>query len=285
MASPGNAGTPSPTPQPNPSPEPIIPHWKSSKRRSWFLFIVCLVLLALMGKAALNRRPGLNFAITAFLLAGVVLLFGQWSCRRPLGILIDDRNLMSLARFQCILWTIIVLSGFLAMVALRLRFPIAGKSAMDVAIPPELWALVGISTASLVGAPLILESKQNKTPTDDAVNKASQVLDQTPASLADAGSVGTLYRNTSLQDARITDMLQGDEIANTAYLDMAKVQMLLFTIVGALVYCGVLYKSLASQDASQLAGMPALSQGMVTLLGISHARYLTSKTVDRTPST
>src|ERR1017187_3805839 len=138
MASPSNAGPPAPMFQTGASPEPIIPHWKSSKGRSWFLFLVCLVLLALMGEAALRLRPGLNFAITAFLLAGLVMLFGQWSCRRPLGILIDDLNLMSLARFQSVLWTIIVLSGFMAMVALRLRFPIAGKSAMDVAIPPEI---------------------------------------------------------------------------------------------------------------------------------------------------
>ncbi len=58
--------------------------------------------------------------------------------------------------------------------------------------------------------------------------------------------MGTLYRNPSLQDARITDMLQGDEIVNITYLDMAKVQMMLFTIVGALVYCGVLYQLLTN---------------------------------------
>ena len=97
--------------------------------------------------------------------------------------------------------------------------------------------------------------------------------------------MGILYRNPSLQDARITDLLQGDEIMNTTYLDMAKVQMMLFTIVGALVYCGVLYQSLTSPVAANLTQMPALSQGMITLLGISHAGYLGSKTVDRTPTT
>jgi len=284
MATPSSATLTPVVPQPAAC-EPVIPHWKSSKPRSWFLFFVCVVLLALMGQAALKLKPGLNFAITAALLAGVVLLFGQWSCRRPLGVLIDDRNLMSLARFQCILWTIIVLGGFLAMVATRINFPVTGKSAMDVNIPPELWALLGISTASLVGAPMILEDKLNKTPTDDAVRKASQTLDQSAPSLADVNSMGTLYRNPSLQDARITDMLQGDEIMNTTYLDMAKVQMMLFTIVGALVYCGALYHSLAYHTPESLALMPALPQGMVTLLGISHAGYLTSKTVDRTPTT
>jgi len=117
------------------------------------------------------------------------------------------------------------------------------------------------------------------------IGKASQVLNQSKDSLTKDSSVGTLYRNPSLDDARITDMLQGDEIMNTAYLDMAKVQMMLFTIIGALVYCGALYKVLATNDPEHLAQMPALSQGMVTLLGISHAGYLTSKTVDRTPST
>ena len=281
MATPSNAPV-SPLASQSDTGEPTIPRWKSSKPRSWFLFFVCLGLLALMGQAALKLTPGLNFAIAAFLLTGIVMLFGQWSCRRPLGVLIDYRNLMSLARFQCILWTIIVLAGFVAMVAMRMRFPIAGQAAMDVAIPPELWALLGISTASLVGAPLILQNKIDKTPTQDAMQRASETLDKSSPAMANVNSMGTLYRNSSLQDARITDMLQGDEISNIAYVDMAKVQMLLFTVIGALVYCGAVYNTLVIRD---LAHMPALSQGMVTLLGISHAGYLTSKTVDRTPTT
>ena len=285
MSTPINPPMPPNTPQVEMPLPPVIPRWKSSKSRSWGLLFVCLLLLALMGEAALKLRPGLNFAISAGVLALVVLLFGQWSCRRPLGVLIDYRNLMSLARFQSILWTIIVLTGFLAMVALRLRFPIPGKSAMDVGIPWELWALMGISTTSLVGAPLILEGKLDKIPTADAMDKASLTLHQSAPSLADVSSMGTLYRNASLQDARITDMLQGDEIMNITYLDMAKVQMLLFTIVGALVYCGVLYRSLTDPAPANLAQMPTLSQGMVTLLGISHAGYLGSKTVNQTPST
>ena len=283
MATPGNPGPP-PVVNP-PDPPPLIPTWKSNKGRSYLLFVVCLALLALMGQAALKLSPGPNFAGAALLLVGVVFLFGQWSCRRPLGVLIDYRNLMSLARFQCILWTIIVLAGFLAMVALRLRF-IQEQGAMNIAIPPELWALMGISTASLVGAPMILQNKIDKTPTNDAMQKASETLDKSSFSaMSNVNSMGTLYRNGSIQDARITDMLQGDEISNIAYLDMAKVQMLLFTIVGALVYCGALYNALVVHSADTLSTMPALSQGMVTLLGISHAGYLTSKTVDRTPTT
>jgi hypothetical protein len=282
MASPS---IPPGTPQPDIPQPPLIPAWKSSKARSWGLLFVFLLLLALLGEAALKLSPGLNFAISAAVMTLAVLLLGQWSCRRPLGVLIDYRNLMSLARFQSILWTIIVLSGFLAMVALRLRFPIPGRSAMDVGIPWELWALMGISTTSLVGAPLILEGKLDKTPTQDAVDKASATLHQSSPSLADVSSMGTLYRNPALQDARITDMLQGDEIVNITYLDMAKVQMMLFTIVGALVYSGVLYQLLTNPVPANLTQMPALSQGMITLLGISHAGYLGSKTVDRTPST
>ena len=282
MATPSNVPAPN---QPNAPPPSMIPSWKSSKRRSLGLFLASVLLLALMGQAALKLRPGLNFVVAAFMLTGVVLLFGQWSCRRTLGVLIDYRNLMSLARFQSVLWTIIVLSAFLAMVALRLRFPVAGQGAMDVAIPPELWALLGISTASLVGAPLILQNKLDKTPSDDAMQKASATLDRSAPTLENQNTMGTLYRNPSLQDARITDMLQGDEISNIAYLDMAKVQMMLFTIIGALVYCGALYNTMVNHTAANLAQMPALSQGMVTLLGISHAGYLTSKTVDRTQTT
>ena len=81
-------------------------------------------------------------------------------------------------------------------------------------------------------------------------------------------------------------MFEGDEVGNTAYVDIAKVQMFLFTILTILAYCSAIYHELwglsqAKPDFTNLA-MPALSSGMIGLLGISHAGYLGSKTADHT---
>jgi len=51
--------------------------------------------------------------VTAARLIAFVVLLGQLINQRPLGILIGERNLMSLSRFQMVLWTIIVLSAYI----------------------------------------------------------------------------------------------------------------------------------------------------------------------------
>lgn len=268
---------------------------KRNRARDFQLFLLFILLLGVMLSGAKRLPAGWNWIGAAAALLALVLVMGQWSCRRWLGILIDYRNLMSLSRFQAMVWTIMILSGFVAMVALRFKLLTAGHlsgSAMDVIIPPELWALMGISTASLVGAPMLLQPKQDKDPSASAVAKAATVLGEQAADVR-ANSYGTLYSNPSIKDAAITDMLQGDEIANTAYLDLAKVQMFLFTIIGGLIYGYAIFNTLSNAAAladapkaiDALKSFPQLPTGMVTLLGISHAGYLTSKTADRTPST
>jgi hypothetical protein len=60
--------------------------------------------------------------LTAFLSIAGKGVTGFWW-----GALIDDRNMMSLSRLQIILWTIVVLSGFLA-AAMTNAFRIPGSS-------------------------------------------------------------------------------------------------------------------------------------------------------------
>jgi len=79
-------------------------------------------------------------------------ILGLWR-----GLLVDERNKMSLSRLQMILWTIIVLSGFLTVALLNIRSRQA--DALSITVPPQLWLLIGISTTSLIGAPLILNTK------------------------------------------------------------------------------------------------------------------------------
>jgi hypothetical protein len=79
-------------------------------------------------------------------------------------------------------------------------------------------------------------------------------------------------------------MFEGDEVGNTAYLDLAKVQMFYFTVILGVAYVATLVPSLARlrTDPASVGELPALSEGMVALLGISHAGFLASKGVDHT---
>jgi hypothetical protein len=112
--------------------------------------------------------------------------------------------------------------------------------------------------------------------------------------------MGTLFANPSPDDARVSDMFQGDEVGNKASVDVAKVQMFVFTIVLVLVYASDVWRYLAGIDMKHLAqqgitgkaaldqiaartsSLPMMSQSQIALLLISHAGYLSSKAVNHT---
>lgn len=272
-----------------PAQEPHIPATKKTevKTNNWKLtvFPTIVILLIVLGVVYVGLWSGL-YATTSWLwtlgLLTVLFLYLGWLlAQRPLGILVNPRNLMSLSRFQLVAWSLVIISAFLTVAFRR----IAGKVADPLQIPmdPHLWALLGISTASLVGGPLILQSKASQKPDESQIQAAAEVLKENPAEIEN-DSDGKLYANPTIQDARITDMFQGDEIGNTAYVDVSKVQMFLFTIIIMLSYCYDIYAMLSSSPADKLT-MPVLSGSVVALLGISHAGYLTSKTADHTPDT
>ncbi len=180
---------------------------------------------------------------------------------------------------------------------------------LNISMSKELLALLGISSASLVGSALIGSTKKSKQPNENAVRATAKELVRTqnlPDSLTflasrirspedrvvetnhvaeeiEQNAVGTLYKNPSAHDASFTDMFEGDEIGNAAHVDLAKVQMFFFTIVVAIAYVAALWEVLAEHgiyDAS--FSFPSVSDTMIGLLGISNASYLTAKGINHT---
>ncbi len=76
-------------------------------------------------------------------------------------------------------------------------------------------------------------------------------------------------------------MFKGEELSDAPYVDIAKVQMFFFTIAIWLGYAASLYHADFSGDPT---GFPEISAGLVALIGISHAGYLTVKAAPKTPS-
>jgi hypothetical protein len=253
-------------------PGPEEPRTKASNLGVW---IVSIALLGVTALGGVVPTSGLAWLVVLLSMFVFVLFLGKWICGRPLGILVTDRNLMSLSRFQMILWTLLILSGYLTIAMKRIHGGIPNP--LDFGIDTKLWALMGISTASLVGSPLLLQSKKLQQPAANSVEKASTLLKENQETIQD-NSQGRLYANASPLDARFTDIFQGDEIGNTAYLDPAKLQMFFFSLI---VACSFAYQMFASiHGAAASLAMPVFSDGMVALLGISHAGYLGSKTVN-----
>lgn len=181
-----------------------------------------------------------------------------------LGVLIDSRNKMSLSQFQIVIWTWLLVSSFFA-VALA-------KKTMNVEMAPEIWALMGISLGSAAGSVIVKGTKGAKEPDAAKVKAATLAIDRQ----------GLLQTNAKPKQASWADMFKGEEILDCDYVDISKVQMFFFTIAIWLGYAGVLWNAKFAVIEG-VVSFPMLSTSLVTLIGISHAGYLTVKSAPKTP--
>jgi hypothetical protein len=337
------------------------------------LLIIIFVSVSWPGWAAKDPDNAASWARFAFIIVLVffivfIIAISRGVTQRLLGFLINERNLMSLTRFQMVLWTVIILSAYFVIAVAEVIMKKGPGLALGV--DKNLWGLLGISLTSLVGTSLINSTKTDKTPAENEVNKTAKALVATgnqpdpgadtavktavalsaanaattaqatavdargdadaakvaadtaakagdpaaeskaadaAAAAADAAKAdadaaakqkqaatvaaidnnkqGTLYANPSMDQASLSDMFEGDEVGNAAYVDLAKVQMFFFTIIVAISYVFVLLSDTMAKLATgsdPVTELPVLSAGMLALLGISHAGHLAGKTADRT---
>jgi hypothetical protein len=303
-----------------------------------FLGVVVVVVLVIIGGFQAVIPPFWIWLILLVLFNILTLIISRAFTRRWLGILIDDRNKYSLSRFQMVLWTLIILSAFMAAVLANIQLKLlvyvsgavdrqqivfepagalvsdvlwhAGVLVLDeqtgtftaapgvdlsqinlaeplkdgqqvyvprpgetvtaqtvsreadenaltpttplsVQIPSEVWILLGISTTSLVAAPLIKSQKSE-----------------------------TIVKNQSVSEARISDLFQGEEVNNFNLLDLGKVQLIYFTLIVIGAYM-IAVASLFLRTQNAISALPALDGGVVAMLGVSHAGYLGNKAVNR----
>lgn len=215
--------------------------------------LVCVPPLVVLSQGGMLR----SWLITLLALTLFVLVCGWGVTGRWAGALIDERNVMSLSRFQMVLWTVLILSGWLAAALYNVFHGIANP--LSIQIQGDLWWLMGISTTSLVGSPLILKTETAATPVPAQENATWENISQ----------------------ARWTDMITGEKTNNEQYLDMARLQMLFFTLMLVLAY-GVLLGHLFAGDLSKgILALPTLDSGMLALITISHGGYLVAKARDQ----
>ncbi len=99
-----------------------------------------------------------------------------------------------------------------------------------------------------------------------------------------AEAVGELHANPSAADARWSDMLRGDTVANFNFADLGKIQMFLFTVVLVFAYAALVWSIMrmpAAEGVLQVVpslSLPAFSDSAILTLAISHGGYLATKT-------
>lgn len=239
--------------------------------------IVAVILIGLLVPESSRQQAWVATLLTllVFVIVAGHGITGRWS-----GLLIDYRNKISLSRLQMVLWTTLVLSAFLTASLSNIS---AGHSEpLSIKIPAELWMLMGISTTSLVGSPLVTSPKRRKKPKMEEEADTLNQLAQQGVDASKVDSKGLILTYTDINQSRWSDIFRGDESSNAAHLDIAKIQMFYFTIILVIAYGVALGTQLATQNA--IEAFPKLDSGMVALLTISHGGYLTSKAIPHSES-
>lgn len=239
----------------------------------WIGAGLCLIAV---GAGAINARwintyPALVQLMTFGLLVLFLCLVGIGVNGCAYGVLIDNRNRVSLSKFQMAAWTVLVIGALICFCSFNLLNGPA-DSALVITIPDELLVALGISATSLVAAPIVLSMKANQTPSAANTAKAQTAVAVAGGNL---NATGNLFGRDDPKHAALKDMMVGEELCNFDTPDLSKIQQLLVSLVLLGVYGFAVIDSLTkSPHGSQILSFPTLSQNFVWLLGISHASYL-----------
>jgi hypothetical protein len=164
------------------------------------------------------------------------------------GVLIDQRNKLSLSRFQLVVWSILVISAIITEGVLN---AVWGRSSpLSLAIPKELWILLGISTTAFVAAPLVLGTKGSSLDTNPPGQHAWR------------------------------DIFYGDDTGNADQVDFSKVQQFSFTFVLVAVYAVSIASTLISAvPSSSTLTFPQIDAGFIGIMAVSQTAYIAYKAV------
>lgn len=93
---------------------------------------------------------------------------------------------------------------------------------------------------------------------------------------------GTMYRNLCPCQAKFSDVLEGDEIANGTNKELGRVQFLVFTAVGVVAFVALVWSQFRGLKFGDVQ-VPSIPKGLTELLAVSGAGYLGYKLPSRTP--
>lgn len=248
--------------------------WRRVHTIGLLVLIAVFILAALFSDVVLSWFGLDSTSMTALwigfmALMGIsIVLIGHGITGVLKGCLVDSRNKMSLSRLQLILWTIVVLPGFLA--AAVFNFGAGVPDPLNITVPPQVWALLGISAGSLVGAEIIKSTRPN----DNEVTEAQLAQAPNP----EAAEKNLQVTNTRPEEASVADLFNGELEGSNHHLVVGKVQMFFFTLLVVFAY-GKAIAAGFDNAGEVIDRLPELSAGVLALLAISHAGYLADKSV------
>jgi hypothetical protein len=132
-------------------------------------------------------------------------------------------------------------------------------NAIAVDLDWNLVVLLGLSVTSFITSPIALSVKAQQQVPAPEVREVSQSLGA--AQDLPAGSVATVGRvvtKAAPRDARLADLIKGEEVDNATTVDLTRFQMFVITLIVVIGYAGVLIV-LMRTGPSPLTALPYLS--------------------------
>lgn len=215
----------------------------------------------------------------AWVITGLLLvLTARWAGRKVKikavpagsywGILIDERERFSLNRLQLVVWSILILSTFLALLAHAIVTNSGIAAALD--IPPQILGLMAISggTAVLGGA---VKDRKNITRPHHITGGAGWIERAVIARTVIISWAQDRLQPRSPHFAQVFLEEEGTGGENEI-VSITKFQNFVFTFALSIVYVALTIKA---------NGYPTMDEQVLWLVGISHAGYVGGKVPDK----
>ena len=244
------------------------------RRNSFLLFVSAVLFIVLVVVIPSWFSGPRSLTLTLLAVVGFILVAGRLIGDSWLAVLITPQNTMSLSRTQTVLWTVLITASFITVAFERLASKATAANALDFTVPETLLGLIGVSLTSAVASSVVNSGKAAKETAPHQLSEAATKNGETVV------ANGTLFCRKDKSAASFMDIFEGDELGDAHAIDLGKIQMFFFTVVGAAVYLGEMYSQVAGVPTS----LPALPENLVILMGMSHAGYVGNKLVNRTPA-
>lgn len=249
------------------------------------------------------RSVSIDVPLLLLMVSVVLLLMGlsYGVVGRGLGWIISPQNRFSLALAQASCWTILLLSSAMGMAAFNAGL---GATAAALTLNPTsigffptlqavLWSVLGI-TLSSPALSMVIKALRGSVPDDNSISVAQDATRIQNGIGVLNGAMPVVARQ-SPADAHVTDLFVGEDAATEHKIDISRLQMVMIT-AGLLVTYGQsilamvrersadsVFRAVESGNAL-FAQFPAVGEGMLVMLIVSHSTYLVSKAVTPAPA-
>jgi hypothetical protein len=226
------------------------------------------------------------------------ILVGFFKGRGAFGVLVDTRGKYSLSRLQILLWTALVIGGYVGFAAPQKGF---------VNIPADVLGLLGIALGSTVVSTAIKanqvlngqtesEGKREQAIAASAQNEMLRLLGIAQPELLSSDEKSALLAHLSAEECAelnrqvaaqrkptFMDLFTQEQVGTEHLIDIGKLQMFAWTAVALAIYGAMLVEklTLSVDEVRQLTELPNVTGTILTLMGISQAAYLGMKLPDQ----